>query len=275
VGGPSVNYVGAPVPYLTLDELRRSPISLSLRDLVPGSSGADQDAELSRMILRASAMINSACNQNLAAAVTTESGQVAVSDFGELRLHTRCSPVIEVLAVAVGWDSSHTSPVTDLSGAVLDPWRITLRGPSPLFSSCRGGQRLYAEWTYCSGYPIATLASPVSAGDTVLTVTNTIGVLPGQTVLTVEDGPWLETVVPTAVSAGTLTVAPLTYAHQVGVGVSAVPDDVKEALLVMMSYLRDSYSVAMGAIDPNGARPGERGVLCDVATMLHDYRRVW
>lgn len=280
-----VSTQGRPVPYLTLAELKHSPIYNQLKQMVPGSSDADRDAELSAIIRRATGMINGECNQNLAASVDTEIGRVRFSTDGDLRLHTRSDPIIEVLSVSVGPDPANLTPITDLSNIVIDPWRITIPGgstsslnlPSP--SQCG---RIWAKWTYVNGFPITTLTAPANAGDTSITVADTTGILPGQTLpLVVEDGKWAEQFFPTAVtSSTTLTVPPLTFAHQAGIGVSSLPNDIKEATLLLISRLHDTWSLTMNVIDMGGhgsKKPasGPSRALCDAAVMLAPYRRVW
>lgn len=286
---PTLNStMGTPKPYLTVAELKRSPIYTQLRQLVPGSSDADRDAELGRIILRISAMINSEVNQNLAATADEEEGQVVVSDDGYLRIHTRSNPIISVQSISVGRDPYSLAPITDLSHLILDPWRITVpRGASgfssgnlPLGGYGRPGQRMWASWSYINGYPHTTLTSSVAAGATTLTVDDPTGIIPNQTLLSVEDGKWLENIVPTAVNGNTLTVAPLGYQHQAGVGVTALPDDIKNAVLTLVSRLHDTWSLATGAIvrDGSGAHvPGAKVVraMCDAAWMLAPYRRMW
>lgn len=282
---PPVSTMGTPIPYITVAELKRSPIYTQLQKLVPGSSDADRDAELARIIVRASAMINGEVNQNLAATVDSEVGQVTVSDFGHLRIHTRSNPIIQVFSVSIGTNPANLTPLSDLSGIILDPWRITIPSyttntmlnlPSATF---RPGARLWAHWTYCNGYPVTTLASQVSAGATSITVKDATGILANQTLLTIEDGKYVEWVVPTAVSGETLTVPALAYAHSAGVGVTALPDDIKEATLLLVSRLHDTWSLTMGAIttDGTGAKNGtpKPKIMCDCAHILAPYRRWW
>jgi hypothetical protein len=268
------------VPLLTVDELKRSPIYTQLQKLVPGGSAADNDAELGRIIMRVSAMINGECRQNIAATVDTDAGWVVVSDWGELRLHTRATPIVQVLSVSVGVNPNSLSPITDLSGIVVGPWRVTVPGSQ---WSGRRGCRVWAEWTYINGFPVTTLAAAVAPGDTSMTVADSLGVVAGKTQLMVQDGKWLESVTPTAVNGNVLTVAPLAFAHQPGVGVNALPDDIQEAALILISRLHNTWSLSMGAVthDGTGARknPAAPGIgtrfLCDPGVILEPYKRVW
>lgn len=274
-----VSTMGTPVPYITVAELKRSPIYNQLHKLVAGSSDADRDAELARIILRVSAMINDEVNQNLAASTDNEVGPVVLSDDGYLRIHTRNDPIISVKTISVGPDPYSLVPLTDLTHLILDPWRITVpRGAGVMgFGRCR---RMWAQWTYVNGFPVTTATADTAQGATSITVADPTGILPNQTLLKIEDGKWLETVCPTAVTGNVLTVAPLLYPHTAGVGVSALPDTIKNAALTLVSRLHDTWSLSMNAIsmDGTGAKvPESKTVraMCAPAWMLNPYKRRW
>lgn len=280
-----VSTMGISVPYITIDELKRSPIYTQLQKLVPNSTDADRDAELGRIVLRISAMINSEVSQNLAATVDNEVGRVYVDYDGFIRLHCRSNPIVQVQSISIGPDPYNLTPVTDLTHLILDPWRITLpqsssqtaSGNLPLGRFGNPGQRVWAEWTYINGYPVTVLASNAAAGATSITVSDPTGIIPNQTLLTIEDGKWLEKIAPTAVTGNVLTVAPLLYAHQAGMGVSALPDDIKEAALILVSRLHDTWSLSMQSITNMGAKmPGAAlKKMCDPKEILQPYKRMW
>jgi hypothetical protein len=276
----SVSTMGQTVPYITVAELKRSPIATQLQKLVPGSSDADRDAELGRIIMRVSAMINSEVTQNLAATVDTEVGRVRVSDDGDLRIHCRSNPIIEVRSISVGTEVRNLTEFSDPANqVVLDPWRITI--PRCVGGNWRSGTRLWAKWTYVNGYPVTTLAQPALAGDTHIVVNNALGIEVGATDLTIEDGKWIEEhVVPTAINGNILTVPPLAFPHEAGVGCTALPNDLKEATLLLISRLHDTWSLSMGAITHDGSGASVPGAkvkraMCDAAVMLSPYRRMW
>lgn len=287
---PPVSTMGNPVSYITLAELKRNPIYNQLEQLVVDSSPADRDAELTRIIARVSALINGFCNQNLAATVDNEITQIRASDDGSLRINTRSNPIVEVLSVSVGPNVYSLTEVPDLSHVILDPWRITIPSASPsgswywsgnlpLGGVARPGQRLWAEFTYVNGFPITTIAAGVSPGDTSITVVDATGVIAGRTLLTIEDGIYLEQVVPTAVNGNVLTVPAVAFAHQAGVGIHSFPGDIKEAVLVLMSRLHDTWSLSMGAItrDGSGAKNSTAHpvIMCQAGWMLNPYVRAW
>lgn len=286
----SVSLVGSQghtVPYLTVAELKASPIYNQLQKMVPGSSDASRDAELLRVIIRVSSLINGYVRQNLDATIDTEIARVRVASNGDLRLHTRGSPISQVLSIAIGSDPSNLTPI-DLTAVavVVDQWQIiipraltnaTLNLPSV---SMRPGSQLWVQWVYINGFPVTTLRSPTAVGDTSITVVDATGIVVGNTVLTIEDGKNLEQVIPSAVLGTTLTVAPLQFAHLAGTGVTDLPDGVKAAAMELISRLRDRWSLNMNAISMDGSGAKKPGggptyALCDPAVMLLPYRRVW
>lgn len=269
-----VSTMGHTVPYLTVAQLDRSPISNQLQQLVPQSSPLDRDTEMARIILRLSSMINDEVGQNLAATVDTEAGWVRVDDYGNLNIYTRSNPIVEVRSLDVGPSPTQLTAITDLSNLVLDPWRITVPNGG------RPGSRLWARFVYVNGYPVSTIAAPVAVGDTSVTVKDATGIIAGTSVLTVHDGQSEEIVIPTAVAGNVLTVPAMAFAHSVKVGISELPATIEEATLLLISRLHDTWSLSMGAItmDGSGAKiPGAtvKRAMCDAAVMLNPYRRMW
>lgn len=229
---------------------------------------------MARIILRLSSMINDEVGQNLAATVDTEAGWVRVDDYGNLNIYTRSNPIVEVRSIEVGASPNALSAVSDLSGLILDPWRITVPGYG------RPGSRVWARFVYVNGYPVTTLTAPVVAGAVEVTATDATGILPGTSVLTINDGKREETVTPTAVVGNVLTVPALEFGHAAGVGISELPATIEEATLLLISRLHDTWSLSMGAIstDGSGAKiPGAtvKRAMCDAAVMLNPYRRMW
>lgn len=280
-----VNTLGYPTPYITVRELKDSPIYSELKQLVPGQSEPERDAQLAKIIMRATSMINANVRQNLAATVDTEEGEVYFTPDGGLRVHTACSPIIEVLSLSIGQRRGHFTSVTDLSGVTVEPWAFQLPGGGAadyrfnLPSSGRYGTKMWGRWTYINGWPTTTLTTAAGMGDTSIVVKDPTGIVAGRTMLTIEDGSWLEQVVPTAVNGSILTVPPLQFPHSEGTGVSELPDAIKEATLMLISRLHDTWSLTMNAIstDGNGARRRTSipSVMCDCAYMLTPYRRIW
>lgn len=272
-----VSTAGHVTPYITVEQLERSPVSSQLKKLVPEMDEGERYGELDRIIRRASSMINGEVRQNLAATVDSEIGQVRVSDWGDLRLHTRSSPIVSVLSVSVGPDPANLTPISDLSNIVIEPWRITIPRGS---LSLRPRSQMWAQWTYINGWPVTTLTATVSRGATSVTVADSTGILANQTLLTVQDGGSMEQFIPTAVTGNVLTVPPMAYPHQQGTGVTALPDVIEEATLLLISRLHGTWSLTMNAIsmDGNGAKKPSAGparAMCDAAVMLAPFRRVW
>lgn len=281
--------MGNIVSYVTVDQLKRSPVYTQLQKLVPKSSDADRDAELAAIIKRASAMINGEVNQNLAATLDREVGEVFLDDWGNLRIYTRSNPIVNVLSVSVGTSPGNLTQVADLSNIMVEPWRITVprnyasgnwywSGNLPVGNYCRG-QRMWAEWVYVNGFATSVVTADVNAGDTEITLKDVTGIIPNVTLLTIEDGRFIEQVVATAISGNTLTVPAVAFDHAAGVGITSLPDDIKECVLLLCSRLHDTWSLTMGAVSVDGSgahnnTPRPR-IMCDAAKILQPYRRWW
>lgn len=272
-----VSTMGTPVPYITLAELKRSPVCNQLTKMRPHSTPADNDAELERMIVRVSSMINDEVNQNLAATLDNETGEVVVDRRGNINVHCRSNPIIQVQSVAFGRDVYNLQAVTDLTHLKLNPWSFTVPQGAGLF--WRPGVRLEAEWTYINGFPVTTLVDAQSAGDTSVTVVDATGIIAGQTILTIEDGIYLEQVVPSVVVGNVLTVPALEFAHQAGVGIHSLPGSLKNVTLLLLSRVHDTWSLTMGAITSDGSgaknKTAKPTIMCDAATILAPYQRKW
>lgn len=272
-----VSTMGTAVPYITLAELKRSPVYNQLKHPTPNASPAERDAFLQWVIADVSSMMNDAANQNLAATVDNETDEVVVDHRGNVNVHCRSNPIIEVLSVAFGRDVYNLQAVTDLTHLKLNPWSFTVPRGAGL-SWCRG-TRLEAEWTYVNGYPVTTLTVAANQGDTSITVADTTGVQPNKTILTIEDGLYLEKVTPTAVNGSVLTVPALQFAHQVGVGVTALPGTLKAIALLLISRMHDTWALTMGSItsDGSGAKNNDARprIMCEAAEMLQPYIRKW
>lgn len=280
-----VNTQGYPTPYITVRELKQSPVYSELKQLVPGQSESERDAQLDRIIMRASSMINAEVFQNLAATVDTEAGEVVVTPQGDLQIHTLNSHIIEVLSISIGQRAGNLTPVQDLSRVLIETWAFLLPGGlSDVRNNLPGvysrpGVKMWAQWTYINGYPTTVLTAPTLVGDTSMIVKDPTGIKAGKTMLTIEDGSWLEQVVPSAVTGNILTVPPLQYPHVAGIGATELPDAIKEAVLLLISRLHDTWSLTMNAVstDGNGARRrmAMPAVMCDAGYMLRPYRRMW
>lgn len=216
------------------------------------NAGADDPAqtiEATNLIDRASWWAANFCDQPLGLHATTQTeqartgtsasigDQVWVDKYAALNFKAATLPVLSVT-------SAQWSP---LNGSALDWQSITgwsILGTYPqqrhLVNQSQWWGFLKArpalvEVTYVSGWANALLQSPATASPSApatLTVDTTLGMSVGQ-LLNVYDSQLTEQVQVTAVVDSThVTVASLQNYHAAGVGVSAVPPDMQEAIIL-------------------------------------------
>jgi hypothetical protein len=240
-------------PYLTLDEYKNAPTALDYGNLVQGGTQAQQDAELTNAITRASSWIDQYCNQVLVSTLDVEQQRVRLSTDGTIRIHPQYHPIVSLNALNIGSYPGQSTAVTDLSSAWIEDQSIIIPiSSAQLNMSSQGslglgfanGPRgvIYANYTYINGYPLSLIGTASSAGATSLILDSGLGITAGQT-LKIYDGASSENiVVASTYTYGSNTIpltSPALYAHAVGVSVSALPAAVKEAcILITSAYLK-------------------------------------
>ena len=283
------------LPYITADEYKQAPTGVDVTNLVKGDAGASA-AELVNTIGRASAWADNLCNQVLGATTDTEGARITPSRDGTLRIHPQQTPIIAVTAVSFGSTPQTLAAVSDLTGIWVEETQLVVplvtgmwSSAGPLqFSAGPGGRSpLFVQWTVVSGYANSALAASATAGATTLTVADGTGLLPGSTQLTIYDGSQTETVtVASAYATGSVTVpltAGLAHTHaQTGVSVSAMPPDVKQAVILLTSALiktRGASAIVMASTReaPDRKVKGQAGGMEEVELakeILASYTRV-
>jgi hypothetical protein len=104
----------------------------------------------------------------------------------------------------------------------------------------RPGKTIYCQFSHIAGWAHTTLSGGgVSAAASSITVANATGVSPG-TALTIYDGAQTEQVfVSSSYVSGTAVAlaAPTVFPHPSGVTVSAIPEDIRQAVILLTSTL--------------------------------------
>ncbi len=81
-------------PYLTLAEYKNAPTSIDYNNLVIGGNANAQDAELEKVILRASSYMDEYFNANLNATKYTETQRTRFTPDGFIALHPNNTPIV-------------------------------------------------------------------------------------------------------------------------------------------------------------------------------------
>lgn len=264
--------------------------------LVPRGQEADQDGALLQYIYAASAWCDHICQQILVATADTMLEQVNINKRGYAVIAPRYRPVIAVTAFAIGSTPSALQTFTDLSGIGVERDQFSVpanQGGIPVFSN-QGPLQLggftsptwqaWVQYTYHNGFPVAHLAAPIVAADTVVHLDDTTGIVNGNTWLTI----YSDTGKRQVFQAGAVSTAPL---GGVGTGpgtvvcpaqpfavsnvgpypvqVSGLPDNVIQAnVLATRAFIKD--------FNPSLATGGEKARssdddLAEAAELLRDF----
>jgi hypothetical protein len=239
-------------PYITVAEYKNAPTSIDYDNLVVGGNAQAQDAELANAILRASSFMDEYLNQNLNASTQTETQRVRITGQGTIALHPNNNPIISLQSFSYGADPNNLVALPDPSKAWFESQQVviplanmatTYSSQGPLAFGPYGAprQQIYTRYEYTSGYANNLIASATAAASS-LTVQSADGIVAGMK-LRIYDGASSERVtVSSSYTYGSTTVpltSALTYTHASGVGISNLPQTIKEAcILITTAFLK-------------------------------------
>lgn len=229
---PYVPTYAATQPYATAAEFNAYPTGVNAMEIVPGASQAVLSDTLAQLLIEASSEADGICNQVLACTTEVEYGRRRVNAAGNLNIPTNQFPIVEVDAVTAG-PTGGTPMILDPSKGWLENRNVFAIPYAGLTDSGYGSGSVMAQITYLAGYANALTMATASQGATALVVNSVLGMQPGMT-LRVYDPGVSENVTVASVSGQTVTLTgPLANAHQVGVGVSALPAAIREAVILL------------------------------------------
>jgi hypothetical protein len=177
----------------------------------------------------------------------TEIRRMTARPDGTILVNPRNTPCLQLVSFAYGTSASNLASKSDLSDVTPDFYFyevpltsgfMSTAGPLQ-FGSVRPGRSVYCQWSHIAGWPHATLSGGASAGATSLTISAPLGVQPGMSMV-VYDGAQTEQVTVSAAYAGGSSVplaSALVFAHGSGVTVSAIPEDIRQATILLASTL--------------------------------------
>lgn len=281
---PTVTTASAKTAYVTSAEFIAAGTGVDVSQLVPAGDTKTNAAALAQVIREASAWADNLCHKTLAPTIDVQAGRYLSRD-GMIRIAVKFSPLIAVDWLSLGPTPYGLSPVTltAATAAIEPPTTLTVQDPGLCWGGTRRG---FYRLSYVNGYgACTTLSGSAAVGDTQLDLTTTLGVAPGM-VLTVDDGAVTEqvTVSPSYVLGAPGPVplaAACTQAHAAGVAVTAMPQDIRRAVIALTACLiktRGSEAVVMASMtaEPSHTALSESGGIEDfeIATdLLERYRR--
>lgn len=196
---PSVNATSQPriTPYISPDMFRFYGSGVAISTLAVGANPQSQDAALAAYIDRATAMIDSWLSTSLAASIDVDEGPVNFHQ-GYWSFAPRYRPAVALLGFSVGAPGQLTA-YTSLDGCVVTDSSIRVpSGPTGVWNSPQGPlqlgtpavwpDRAWGRWTYANGFPITWLTQAELAGATTIHVAETLGIIAGNTQLTIQAG---------------------------------------------------------------------------------------
>lgn len=281
---------------LTTQELLSAPTGIDWNTIAEdaGSTSPEQAIEEANVIARATGWVNGYLGQSVNATTDTEIALLSrsgtskcwVGPEGYMWFRTNYFPVLSISSMTWAIASAGIgSPTTNaLTTANLRIYGEDFRLNRVIDRSQDWTWLAYAPGeitlTYVNGWPNAVLTGAAVTGSNVtLAVDSTLGmsITAGAigNSLTVYDAANTETVTVTAIVDAThVTVASLANNHGIGVGVSAIPPEIKEAcILACMQFARarGSETVELGQPGITG-RTGD--VLADAEYLLAPYIRI-
>jgi hypothetical protein len=262
------------IPYISAQEFQNAPTGINLSNLIPSGTQAQESAELARILLRASAWIDNRCQMQLRATTNMESRQAWTQTNGTLKVFPKFFPIKSISSLNYQKYAQQSSVFLDATQIFIgDNYFYWTGGTLPRAS------QVTVQYTYVNGWPVSSLSSAVIVGGTVLPLTTVVGIVNG-TQLTIYDGINTEQVTVQSVSSSSVTLtASLQYAHAIGIHVSSLPDDVRQAcILVAASFIktRNPNGIQMsGSGQMQSSSQNIPGDFLDQAdSILQSYKRV-
>jgi hypothetical protein len=282
-------------PYLTLAEYKNAPTSIDYNNLVIGGNANAQDAELEKVILRASSYMDEYFNANLNATKYTETQRTRFTPDGFIALHPNNTPIVALETFNYGTNPNNLITLNDPSLAWFEEQQmiIPLSNIATSYSSAGplafGGyglprQQVYCKYTYVAGYVNNPISSG-TAGVSSITVGRADGILPNQK-LRIYDGASSESVtVASNYTYGSTTVpltSALTYSHTVGSSIGNLPNAIKQAcILITTAFIKvrgdSSMTMNITTFPQANPTPGANRYGSEIALaldMVNKYRRI-
>lgn len=236
------------VSYITPAEFKAAPTAVDTANLDQSNIGnaPAQAAVLADLLRRASRWADSICKQSLLAATRTELKTVYATRDNRLVLFPNNTPFISLASVQYRISPADNwyvvDPTTDVQA--FETW-FEIYG-TRYINYLNPYNRYLVGYTYTAGFAVTTVGADSLAGATSLTLTNATGIVAG-TNFTVGSGITVDYVTAASIVGNVVTLtAPTISAHVVGESASALPDDIRQAVILLAGFLiRERGSIAV------------------------------
>lgn len=275
VFAPYATSYTASTPYITAAEYMAAPTGVNVSQLVPrGTLEQNMDA-LESMIARGSSFVDQICNQVLCATIDVQSGTYRIQSGGMLRVPTTFSPIIAVNSIRVGVSPSTMSEINNMNEVWIDRKVVSFPIDTfrllPTYTSAVSNSRPYVEIEYINGWANTLTTSASAAGDQSVQLKDPFAMTTGTQLYFSDPGKSEDVVVESIVGNTVTFTAPLKFAHDANVSVSALPHAVKQAAILCTSALiktrgsEATIMASMAAPHPNRTSGSEDGGMQEIA----------
>lgn len=254
------------VPYITVGEFQNAPTGVDASQLVVRGSYNDNLSILGTMLARASGWVDAICHQVLACTPEVQVGRYRIRRDGSMWVPLAYSPVVAVTDVSWGYTTALTA-MTDLSGVWIEGKiaQVPLTNINPSVNGAVASDgTVYAQVGYLAGFPNTVLAAAALVGDSTVTVTSGLGIPAGMP-MTLFDAAQTEGVTVASGHAFNSTTvelsAPLTYAHDAGTAISALPDQVKQATISLAAALIKTRGAQALSMPSMSSQPSKKELI--------------
>ena len=304
VVAPFIKTEGVISPYVTVTEVLNSATAASVdfTNLVPNASLNAQTSALQELIVKASAKADNYCLGalgTLCATSNTENGRYSANRLGQFVIQPYFWPIVELKSFEFGYapGSGMNAVTLNDSNTSIERYQFiitnqyglsqatSIGGLNMVGGAWGSGQQQFVQYTYVNGFANTFTASPITAGDTSLTVDSVIGLYAGMSV-SIWDGAKDEQFVISSSWDGNSTtiptVSPLVFSHTTDTNVSVLPASVKQAVIhfiVAMAKERGAGGLVINEIgEPVATSSTTTTQAYDEAAgydLLDDFIQVW
>jgi len=247
--------------YVNVAEYKNAPTSIDYDNLVVGGNSAAQDAELSRVILRASSFMNEYLNQSLLADSYTETQRSRITPQGYLSIHPFRTPIIALESFSYGPYPGNLTPIPNPSYTWFEEQQMIIplsqistnwssQGPLGFGGGLGATSIVFCQYNYVAGF-VNTAISVAVGGASSLTVIDGTGIVAGQRLRIYDGANYEQVTVASTYTFGSTTV-PLTsallFSHNPGAAIGNLPNAIKQACILITTAfikLRGDNSMTM------------------------------
>lgn len=252
--------------YLSAGEYEASGTGVDVSQLIPGGTDTENLNALNVALLRASSWVDVFCRQVLGATVDLQTGTYRVDGNGLIVVSMANTPIVQVNSISYGPTPGNLATLTNSANVWIGEKTVSFpfagyTGQITPTAFYRADGKQYVQIEYVNGWMNSLTTVDSSAGDSTLTLRNTLAALPGLPV-TIYDPGNTETAIILSTDGNVVTFTqPLLFDHPSGVSVSAMPPAVKEAVVQFTSTIIKLRGTGAYVMPSYGHQPSKQELI--------------